>query len=120
MKNFLVFIFFISSHVFLFADEGMWLLPKVKGQNIDTMQKLGLKLSADKIYSDTLPSLKDAVVILGPGAPVSWSSPEGLIFTNHHCGFDAIQSLSSIEHDYLNDGFWAKSKAEELPVKGLQ
>jgi len=120
MKKFLYFILLLPSQASLFADEGMWLLPKVKEINIDSLQKMGLKLSADEIYSDTLPSLKDAVVIFGAGCTGEFVSPDGLIFTNHHCGFDAIQSLSSIEHDYLNDGFWAKSRAEELPVKGLQ
>jgi hypothetical protein len=108
------------SQSLLFADEGMWMLPKVKELNMDTLRKLGLKLTYDELYSDSVPSLKDAVIIFGAGCTGEFVSPEGLIFTNHHCGFDAIQLLSSVENDILKNGFWAKSKEEELPVQGLE
>jgi hypothetical protein len=103
----------------IIADEGMWLLPKIGYLNIDSMQKRGLKLHPDSIWSLSNPSLKDAVIIFGNGCTGEVVSSEGLIFTNHHCGYDAIQSLSSVAHDYLNDGFWAKNKSEELSCKGL-
>jgi len=101
------------------ADEGMWLLPYLQKMNIKTMKARGCRLSAEEIYSVDKKSLKDAVVIFGNGCTGEIVSPEGLLFTNHHCGFGAIQSLSSVEHDYLGNGFWAMSQAEELPVAGL-
>lgn len=104
---------------FLKADEGMWLLPQINALDIDSMHKLGFNLSAEDIYSITNPSLKDAVVIFGAGCTGEVVSPEGLIFTNHHCGYSAIQKLSTVDHDYLNYGFWAKAKTEELPCSGL-
>lgn len=100
------------------ADEGMWLPNSIKGR-IKTMRKLGFKLKADDIYSDDKASLKDAVVQFGGGCTGEFISPEGLLITNHHCGYSSIQKLSSVEHDYLTDGFWAMSKSEELPVPGL-
>ncbi len=102
------------------ADEGMWLLPYLKKMNIRSMKERGCKLSAEEIYSADRSSLKDAVVIFGGGCTGEIVSPEGLLFTNHHCGYGSIQQLSSVEHDYLKNGFWAMSQAEELPVKGLQ
>ena len=103
------------------ADEGMWLLQLMKQQNsIDMMKKQGLKLEVDDIYNPNGVSLKDAVGIFGGGCTGEIISPEGLILTNHHCGYGAIQQHSSVEHDYLTDGFWAKSRSEELPTPGLK
>ncbi len=102
------------------ADEGMWLLPYLQKMNIRQMKARGCKLSADEIYSLDRSSLKDAVVIFGGGCTGEIVSPEGLLFTNHHCGYGSIQQLSSVEHDYLKNGFWAMSHAEELPVPGLK
>ena len=103
------------------ADEGMWLLQLMKQQNsIDMMKKQGLKLEADDLYNPNSVSLKDAVGIFGGGCTGEIISPEGLILTNHHCGYSSIQQHSSVEHDYLTDGFWAKSRAEELPTPGLK
>ena len=96
------------------ADEGMWLLSRLKQQNIEKMQQMGFKLTAEDIYDINKPGIKDAIVGLGnEGRPFSHFcsgeiiSPNGLLLTNHHCGFDAIQTHSSVEHDYLRDGFWA-------------
>jgi hypothetical protein len=102
------------------ADEGMWLLPLVQKLNVDTMHSLGLKLTAEDIYNINQGSLKDAIVIFDGGTCTGEIvSEEGLMLTNHHCGYDAIQSHSSVEHNYLDDGFWAKEKKEELPNPGL-
>jgi hypothetical protein len=101
------------------ADEGMWLLPLLQKYNIGTMQSMGLELSAEDIYSINNNSLKDAIVIFGGGCTGEIISEKGLILTNHHCGYGAIQSHSSTEHDYLKDGFWAMSMDEEIPTPGL-
>ena len=102
------------------ADEGMWLLQLLQEQNaIELMKKQGLKLKASQVYNPNGVSLKDAVGIFGGGCTGEVISPEGLILTNHHCGYSFIQQHSSVEHDYLTDGFWAKSRAEELPTPGL-
>ena len=100
-------------------DEGMWLPMFVERLNYVDMQKMGLHLTADELYSINHSSLKDAIVSLGGFCTAEVVSPEGLLFTNHHCGYDAIQKHSSVEHDYLTDGFWAMSKNEELPNEGL-
>ncbi len=101
------------------ADEGMWLLPLLEKLNIGTMTRMGLKLTADDIYSINHSSLKDAVVIFGGGCTGEIVSDQGLLLTNHHCGYGAIQEHSSTEHNYLEDGYWAKNKDEELPNPGL-
>ncbi len=101
------------------ADEGMWLLPYLKKMNIEDMQKMGLQLTAEDIYSVDESSLKDAVVIFGGGCTGEIVSPNGLLFTNHHCGYGSIQALSSVGADYLKDGYWAMSNEEELPAAGL-
>lgn len=103
----------------LLADEGMWLLPLLKQQKFDEMKALGLELEAKDIYSPDSSSLKDAVVIFGGGCTGEMISPEGLLITNHHCGYGQIQQHSSVEHDYLTDGFWAMSREQELPNPGL-
>ena len=102
------------------ADEGMWLLPYLQKMNIKEMQAKGCQLSAEEIYSVNHSSLKDAIVIFGAGCTGEVVSPEGLVFTNHHCGYPQIQALSSVEHDYLKDGFWAGSNEEEIPAPGLE
>jgi len=101
------------------ADEGMWLLPLIEKLNIGTMTEMGLKLSAEDIYSINEASLKDAIVIFGGGCTGEIVSPHGLLLTNHHCGYGQIQNHSTVEHDYLNNGFWAMSNEEELPNPGL-
>jgi hypothetical protein len=101
------------------ADEGMWLLPLIEKLNMGKMTELGLKLSAEDIYSLNKVCLKDAIVIFGGGCTAEIVSPEGLVLTNHHCGYGSIQAHSSVDHDYLKDGFWAMSKEEELPNPNL-
>ncbi|GCB34861.1 S46 family peptidase [Bacteroides faecalis] len=102
------------------ADEGMWLLQLMQQQHsIDMMKKQGLNLEAQDIYNPNGVSLKDAVGIFGGGCTGEIISPEGLILTNHHCGYASIQQHSSVEHDYLTDGFWATSRDKELPTPGL-
>ena len=100
------------------ADEGMW-IPALISQRIADMQAKGFKLSAEDIYSVNQASLKDAVVLFGGGCTAEIVSGEGLLFTNHHCGYSQIQQHSSVEHDYLKDGFWAMNRSEELPNRGL-
>ena len=100
------------------ADEGMW-LPSLIAQRIGDMQEKGFRLNAEDIYSINEASLKDAVVLFGRGCTGELISPEGLLLTNHHCGYPQIQQHSSVEHDYLKDGFWAMNRSEELPNKGL-
>ncbi|MBK0403116.1 S46 family peptidase [Adhaeribacter sp. BT258] len=101
------------------ADEGMWLPLLLKQLNESDMQKRGLKLSAEDIYSINKTSLKDAIVLFGGGCTGEMISGEGLLLTNHHCGYSQIQSHSSVKQDYLTDGFWAKNRSEELPNPGL-
>ena len=101
------------------ADEGMWLLPLIEKLNIGKMTELGLKLSAEDIYSLNKVCVKDAVVIFGGGCTAEIVSSQGLVLTNHHCGYGSIQAHSSVDHDYLRDGFWAMSKEEELPNPNL-
>ena len=100
------------------ADEGMW-LPSLISERIGDMQSKGFRLSAEDIYSVNQASLKDAVVLFGRGCTGEVVSAEGLLLTNHHCGYSQIQKHSSVEHDYLRDGFWALTRKEELPNKGL-
>jgi hypothetical protein len=99
-------------------DEGMWVLPLIEKLNIGKMTELGFKLSAEDIYSLNKASLKDAIVLI-PGCTGEIVSSQGLLLTNHHCGYGSIQSFSTVEHDYLRDGYWAKSKEEELPNPGM-
>jgi len=115
----LVSVFFLLIGASLRADEGMWIPMLLKDYNIADMKKKGWKLTAEDIYSVNQSSLKDAIVIFGRGCTGEVVSDQGLVFTNHHCGYGAIQSHSSVEHDYLTDGFWAMSKEEELSNPGL-
>ena len=100
------------------ADEGMWMLPLLQKMNAKQMKELGCQLSPKQIYNINN-SLKDAIVQFGGGCTGEIISKEGLLVTNHHCGYGSIQKLSSVEHDYLKDGFWAMNRAEELPCEGL-
>lgn len=119
MKNiFLYFSFLILFPFAIMADEGMW-IPALLENYVSDMQQKGLKLSAEDIYSINHSSLKDAIVQFGGGCTAEFVSSEGLLFTNHHCGYGSIQSHSSIEKDYLTNGFWAMSKSEELTNPGL-
>jgi hypothetical protein len=121
MKKLWLYILFAASAGFIkvYADEGMWLLPLLSDLNIATMQEMGLKLTADQIYNINESSLKDAIGALDNGqCTAELISAEGLILTNHHCGFDEIQAHSSVEHDYLRDGFWAMTREDELPNPG--
>lgn len=101
------------------AEKGMWVPMLIEKYNIKDMQSKGFKLTAEDIYSINQPSIKDAIVIFGNGCTGEVISPEGLLITNHHCGYGAIQRLSSVENDYLTHGFWAMNRNEELPNPGL-
>ena len=117
MKKFLFTVVF--SIILLFksvADEGMW-LPLLLGQQVyNDMVKRGLKLSKEQLYNINKPSLKDAIVIFGGGCTGEIVSAEGLLFTNHHCGYDVIVSASTTENNYLRNGFYAKYRGEEIPA----
>jgi hypothetical protein len=116
MKKFFVTVVLLVSIVLKsMADEGMW-LPLLLGEQVyNDMVKRGLKLTKEQLYSINKSSLKDAVIIFGGGCTGEIVSSEGLIFTNHHCGYDAVANASTVEHNYLRDGFYAKSKQEEIP-----
>ena len=107
------------SFVQLRADEGMWLMTMIKRLNGVDLKKQGLKLTPEEIYSVNNSSLKDAIVQFGGGCTAEMVSKEGLLFTNHHCGYGNIAALSTPEKDHLTNGFWAMKKSEELPAKGL-
>jgi len=100
------------------ADEGMW-IPLLINKNIAEMQELGLKLTAEDIYNVNHSSIKDAITIFGRGCTGEIISPEGLLITNHHCGYGSIQKVSTPKANYLDDGFWAMNKSEEIPIEGL-
>ena len=102
-----------------FADEGMWLLPLIQKMNGKAMKELGCELTPKEIYDINNTSLKDAIVQFGGGCTGEIISSEGLLETNHHCGYGNIQKLSTVEHDYLKDGYWAMNRSEELPCEGL-
>ena len=101
------------------ADEGMWMLPLLQKMNGKEMKKLGSKITPQEIYNINNTSLKDAIVQFGSGCTGEIISADGLLVTNHHCGYGNIQKLSSVEHDYLKDGYWAMNRSEELPCAGL-
>jgi hypothetical protein len=102
-----------------FADEGMWMLPLLQKMNSKALKDAGCELTPKQIYDINGSSLKDAIVQFGGGCTGEIISPEGLLVTNHHCGYGSIQKLSSVEHDYLKDGYWAMNRSEELPCEGL-
>ena len=125
MKRIIIIAIALLSWTLAKADEGMWLLSKIKELNIEKMQQMGFKLTAEDIYNVNKPGIKDAIVGLGnEGRPFQHFcsgeiiSPNGLLLTNHHCGFSAIQAHSSVEHDYLRDGFWAYEMKDELANPG--
>ena len=103
----------------LYADEGMWVLKELNAENLARMKELGFLLPFEHLYSEKDPCIANAVVIFGGGCTGITVSEKGLVFTNHHCGYGAIQRLSSVEHDYLKDGFVSQRLEEELPVPGL-
>ena len=119
-KRIVVLFLLLSGSLCTFADEGMWIPSLLHKYKIDDMQKEGLKLTAEDLYSINSNSLKDAIVLFGRGCTGGVVSDQGLLLTNHHCGFGQIQNHSSVEHDYLKDGFWAMSQVEELPNPGLK
>ena len=121
LKRILALLLFVSLSVPFAAraDEGMWLPMLIKRLNHTDMQKMGLQLTAEEIYSVNNSSLKDAIVQFGGFCTGEFVSPQGLLLTNHHCGFSAIQSHSTPTADYLTNGFWATSKDQELPNEGL-
>lgn len=100
------------------ADEGMW-LPVFLNYNEAEMQQLGFKLTAEDVYSVNHHSMKDAIVLFGGGCTAELVSSQGLLLTNHHCGYSYVQRYSTLEHNYLHNGFWAKSHEEEIPCEGL-
>lgn len=119
MKRIFLLATFLMSFLQLKADEGMWLMMMIKRLQGQDLQKKGLKLTAEEIYSVNHSSLKDAIVQFGGGCTAELVSKEGLLFTNHHCGYSNIAALSTPEKDHLTNGFWAMNKSEELPAKGL-
>jgi hypothetical protein len=118
MKKILFFILLLSAQFSSRADEGMW-MPLLISQNYEAMQRMGLKLTPEQIYSINKSSMKDAIVHFGGGCTGEIISAKGLLLTNHHCGYDAIATLSSVNQNYLMNGFMANSVEEELPCPGL-
>lgn len=118
MKKLLLSLLLATGLVRANADEGMW-LPMLIGKNYEEMKKMGLKLSKDDLYNINNSSLKDAIIQFGGGCTGEMISPNGLLITNHHCGYGAIATLSSVEKNYLDNGFWAYSYSEELPAKDI-
>ncbi|APD06650.1 dipeptidyl aminopeptidase BII [Flavobacteriaceae bacterium UJ101] len=119
MKKIVLAFSFLFSSMFVWADEGMWLLMLIERLNYQDMKEKGLQLTPEEIYSVNNSSLKDAIVHFNQGCTAEIISKEGLVLTNHHCGYEAIAELSTPEHDYLKDGFWAYKKDEELKPKDL-
>src|SRR5688572_32196816 len=118
-KHVIVFLVSILTVIYSFANEGMWLPLLLEKLNEKEMKSLGMKISARDIYNINSGSLKDAIVSLGGFCTGEIISNKGLVLTNHHCGFDAIQNHSTLERNYIRDGFWAKNNSEELPNPGL-
>ena len=114
-KNILAIALIVLSILSVSGKEGMWIPTLLDKYNIEEMKQMGFRLTAEDIYSVNKASMKDAVVLFGTGCTGELISNDGLLITNHHCGFDAIQNHSSLEHDYLTNGFWAKTRQEELP-----
>lgn len=103
-----------------FPREGFWIPLLLDKYNEAEMQQMGMKITTEDIYSVNHSSLKDAVVRFGGGCTAAIISDQGLLLTNHHCGYQQIQNHSTVKHDYLSDGFWARSMKDELPNKGLK
>jgi len=118
MKNILVALSLFVG-MFVHADEGMWFLMFIDRLNHRDMEKMGLQLTSEEIYSINNSSLKDAIVQFNGGCTAELVSSEGLVLTNHHCGYNAIAELSSPENDYLTNGYWASSRADEMKPKSL-
>lgn len=118
MKKTLLLISLVLFRFIALADEGMW-IPLFLGYNEAEMQKMGFHLTADDVYSVNHHSMKDAVVLFGSGCTGELISPDGLVITNHHCGYSFVQRHSSVEHNYLHNGFWSKNRDEELVTQGL-
>ena len=119
MRKQILFVLFSLATLSIHADEGMWMLTDLKTQNAVAMRELGLEIPIEEVYDANGLSLKDAVVHFGGGCTGEIISSEGLVLTNHHCGYGAIQQHSNVEHDYLTDGFWAMNRDTELPTPGL-
>jgi len=122
MKNIkkisLLLLIFLSC-AYMKADEGMWTIANLDSTLVHKMKNIGLQLSAEQLYSEKQASVKDAVMIFDNGCTAELVSANGLLFTNHHCGRDRVQQVSSDAHNYIRDGFWANSRGEEIPIKGL-
>ena len=119
MKRILAIVAALGLSLTAFADEGMWLLPLLQKMNGKALKEAGCKLSPEEIYSINHSSLKDAIIHFGGGCTGEIISGDGLIVTNHHCGYSSIQALSTDEHNYLMDGYWAMTRDQELPARGL-
>ena len=115
----LILVFFLSVSSVVLADEGMWLPMLLEKLNEKEMKSLGMKISAKDIYNVNQGSLKDAIVSFGGFCTGEVISSKGLVLTNHHCGFDAIQDHSTLDHNYISDGFWARNQGEEIPNPDL-
>lgn len=120
IRKFISFLLILALSQITLAREGMWIPMLLEKYNIKEMQSMGFKLTAEDIYSINQASMKDAVMIFGGGCTGELISEKGLLLTNHHCGYSAIQSHSSVQNDYLTNGFWAMSAAEELPNPNLR
>ena len=119
MKRILILFAALTLSLSAVADEGMWLLPLIQQMNKKDLKAAGCKLSPQEIYNINKSSLKDAIVQFGGGCTGEMISNQGLLVTNHHCGYGSIQGLSTDEHNYLMEGYWANERAEEIPVPGL-
>ena len=119
MKRIVVFLAALTLAFSAAADEGMWILPLIQQMNKKDLKEAGCKLTPQEIYAINKSSLKDAIVHFGGGCTGEMISNQGLLVTNHHCGYGSIQGLSTDEHNYLMEGYWANERAEELPVPGL-
>jgi len=120
MKKYILLLSLLCKSFSSFADEGMWLPFLLKKINKDDLKKAGLKINVDDIYNESKPSLKDAIVIFGGGCTGEMVSSQGLVLTNHHCGLDGVQSISSVQNDWVSNGFFAKNMSEEIPIPGLK
>ena len=119
MKRILAIAVALGMALTAYADEGMWLLPLLQKMNGKALKEAGCKLTPEEIYSINKSSLKDNIIHFGGGCTGEIISADGLIVTNHHCGYSSIQALSTDEHNYLMDGYWAMTRDQELPAKGL-